>query len=47
MVDLVVRDQAIEVLSAYNFYPSYFAVQDSQSANILSAKIFIGSSDVR
>ena len=43
LVDLAVCDQSTKVLSTNNFYPSYFAVQDSQSATILSAKMLIGS----
>ena len=35
--DLAGRDQ-----SANNFYPSYFAMQGSQFANVLSAKMLIG-----
>ena len=43
MVDLAVRDQSAKVLFANNFYPSYFAVLGSQSTNVLSAKMLIGS----
>ena len=34
----VVLDQSAKVLSINTFYPKYFAVQGSQSTNVLSAR---------
>ena len=34
--------QGFMILSADNFYPNYFAVQGSQSTNVLSTKMLIG-----
>ena len=40
LVYLVVHKQSVKLLSTDNFYPSSFAVQSSQSANVLCVKIF-------
>ena len=43
VADLADQDQSTKVLSTNNFHPSYFAVQGSQSTNVLSAKLLSGS----